>query len=133
MTWWDRVVGADHGVLATVHPERGVDAVPVVFAVDDDGGVVIPVDTVKRKRHTALQRLANLRADPRCTLLVERYSDDWAELWWVRVHGRATVVEDPTPRQRELLAARYPPYAAEGAVASVVVLTPDTVTGWAAT
>ena len=30
---WTRLTESTHGVLATLHPERGVDAVPVVFAV----------------------------------------------------------------------------------------------------
>ena len=33
---WARLAAADHGVLATRHSERGVDVVPIVFAVDGD-------------------------------------------------------------------------------------------------
>jgi PPOX class probable F420-dependent enzyme len=136
VTWWDRLAGAGHGVLATVHPERGVDAVPVVFAVDGGDRIVIPVDTVKAKRHVRLQRLANVAADPRCVLLVEHYDDDWSQLWWVRVHARA-VEAAPTDRDVALLAERHPQYRAAGAgedaVVGVLVLTPSQVTGWAAT
>ncbi len=32
-----RLAAYDHGALCMVHAERGVDAVPVVYAVDDDG------------------------------------------------------------------------------------------------
>lgn len=39
----------DHGILCTVHAERGVDAVPVAYAVDDDGYVGVPIDLVKPK------------------------------------------------------------------------------------
>ena len=88
---WSRLRASDHGVLATVHPERGVDAVPVVFAVDGER-ILLPVDTVKPKSTTRLQRLANLADDPRCVLLVDHYDEDWSTLWWVRVHGTATVV-----------------------------------------
>ena len=38
-----RLAAHDHGVLCTVHPERGVDAVPVVYAVDDDRHIGVPV------------------------------------------------------------------------------------------
>ena len=34
---WDRLAQARHGVLATMHRSRGVDAVPVVFAVVGPG------------------------------------------------------------------------------------------------
>lgn len=126
---WARLAAADHGILATVHPERGVDAVPVVFALDGRT-VVLPVDTVKAKRTNDLQRATNLAGDPRCVLLVEHYADDWDELWWVRAHGRASPSGDVSAAHVALLAARYPEYAAPGAVTSTIVLEPQRVRGW---
>jgi PPOX class probable F420-dependent enzyme len=113
-----------------VHPDRGVDAVPAVFVLDGHR-IVVPVDTVKPKRTVELARLENVRRDPRCVLLADRYSDDWTQLWWVRVHGEARVVEDPEP-WLAVLAERYPQYATPGSVASVLVLTPTVLRGWAA-
>jgi len=127
----ERVARASHGVLATVHASRGVDLVPVVFAMAS-GKILIPVDTVKPKRSTVLQRVTNLEADPRCALLVEHYSDDWDELWWVRVHGRAEA-SGVTDSALESLCERHPRYRAVGAVVAVVTLTPESMTGWAAT
>jgi PPOX class probable F420-dependent enzyme len=127
---WDRLRGAVHGVLGTVHADRGVDAVPVVFVVERDH-FVIPIDTVKEKRGGRLQRLRNLDADTRAVLLVDHYADDWSQLWWVRVHGRAHE-HPPTPAQLEQLAGAFPVYAAPGSVASVIVLAPDEISGWAA-
>ena len=72
-----------------MHASRGVDVVPVVFA-GDSIRLYLPVDTLKPKRTTLLQRVANIEADPRCVLLVD-CSENWDELWWVRVHGRASV------------------------------------------
>lgn len=123
---WSLLRASDHGVLATVHPERGVDAVPVVFAVDGDR-ILLPVDTVKAKSTTRLQRLVNLAADPRCAVLVDHYDEDWSRLWWVRVHGTATVVDG-----RDDALARFPPYREPGAVATTIVVVPDVVTGWRA-
>jgi PPOX class probable F420-dependent enzyme len=127
---WTRLEESTHGVLATVHPHRGVDAVPVVFAVAR-GLIAIPVDTVKPKRHLRLTRLENLRRDSRCVLLVDRYADDWSELWWVRVHATAEIAPSPV-EWVEALAERFAPYRQAGAVAGVVVLRPVAVTGWAA-
>ena len=127
---WERLGPHGHGVLATVHADRGVDAVPVVFVVED-GHVVLPIDTVKDKGSARLQRLRNLDADERAVLLVDRYDDDWSQLWWVRVHGRAREAS-PTARQLDLLAGAFPPYEAPGSVTSVIVLVPTAVTGWAA-
>ena len=128
---WRRLEQQRRATFATVHPARGVDAVPAVYATTPDRRIVIPVDTVKPKRTTALQRLDNLRADDRCVLLVDHYDEDWSRLWWVRVHGRATEAA-ATSELVELLAARYRPYAEPGAVAATIVLTPDRVTGWSA-
>jgi PPOX class probable F420-dependent enzyme len=124
---WERLVDAEHGVLATSHPERGVDAVPVVFAVDGRT-ILLPVDTVKAKSTTALQRLANLERDPRCVLLVDHYDADWSRLWWVRVHGTAAIDDggDVAP----LL--RFAQYRAPGAISAVLRLRPAAVTGWSA-
>ena len=84
-----RLAAHDHGILCTVHAERGVDAVPVAYVVDEDGYVGVPVDRVKPKASLRLQRERNLEADPRATLLVEHWDrDDWSRLWWVRAELR---------------------------------------------
>lgn len=126
---WERLGPHGHGVLGTVHPDRGVDAVPVVFVVANHQ-IIIPVDTVKAKSGARLQRLANLGADDRGVLLVDHYADDWTQLWWVRVHGRGTERE-ATPHL-EHLAEAFPSYRAEGSVTSVIVLTVEELAGWTA-
>ena len=50
----------DHGILCTVREPRGVDAVPVAYVVDDDSYVGVPVDRVKPKASSRLQRERNL-------------------------------------------------------------------------
>ena len=126
---WERLGRHAHGVLGTVHPDRGVDAVPVVFVVADHQ-IVIPIDTVKAKSGHRLQRLVNLDADDRCVLLVDHYVDDWTQLWWVRVHGRGTE-RDATPHL-DRLADALPAYREAGSVTSVIVLTVDELAGWTA-
>jgi PPOX class probable F420-dependent enzyme len=126
-TCWSRLAGSDHGVLGTVHPERGVDLVPVVLAVTADRRLAIPVDTVKPKASTRLQRVANLERDPRCVVLVDRYDPDWSKLWWVRVTGTAIVVEGMAPELH-----RFEQYARPGAVESTILIAPTEITGWSA-
>lgn len=122
---WERLGESGHGVLATVHPERGVDAVPVVFVVNDRREVLVPIDTVKAKSTTRLQRLANVERDPRCVLLVDEFSIDWSKLWWVRIHATAT----PTDELFSEL-ERFEQYRAPGSVVGALRLTPTGVTGW---
>ena len=128
-----RLASHDHGILCTVHADRGVDAVPVAYAVDDDY-VVVPIDLVKPKASLRLQRERNLEADPRATLLAEHWNrSDWSQLWWVRAELRWQA--DPADGRAAALAARladrYPQYR-DQPFARVLVLRIVGATGWAA-
>src|SRR5688572_22635122 len=106
-----RLAAHEHGILCTVHAERGVDAVPVAYVVDEDGFVGVPVDRVKPKVSSRLQRERNLEQDPRATLLVEHWDrDDWSRLWWVRAELRWEAGAEPVRAAAlaALLAGRYP-------------------------
>jgi hypothetical protein len=93
----------------------------------------VPVDRVKPKASSRLQRERNLEADPRGTLLVDRWDrDDWSQLWWVRAELRWQ--GDAAARAAALaaqLAERYPQYR-DQPFARVLVLRIVGVTGWAA-
>jgi len=92
--------------LATVTPDGRPHVVPVCFVLADDA-IFTAVDA-KPKSTRALRRLDNVRANPRASLIVDHYDDDWSQLWWVRVDGRARVVDDD--RAIDLLVAKYPQY-----------------------
>jgi len=124
-----RLAAHDHGVLCTVHAERGVDAVPVVYAVDADGYVGVPVDRVKPKASSRLQRERNLEADPRATLLVDHWDrDDWSRLWWVRAELRFQDGREAALAAQ--LSERYPQYR-DQPFTRVLVLRIVGVSGWA--
>jgi PPOX class probable F420-dependent enzyme len=99
--------------------------VPIVFALDGDT-LYSAVDR-KPKRSQTLQRIENARARPDVTILVDHYDEDWAQLWWIRLRGRARVLDDGDERGRalELLAQKYPQYKTEppdGPVLAVDIL-----------
>ncbi len=123
-----------HGVLCTLHPRRGPDPQPVVYAVSGDNHVGVPIDSVKPKASSRLQREANLEADPRSALLVERWdAEDWSRLWWVRAHLEH--VPRPSEALVEELAdrlARTVPQYADRPFHRVLVCRIVRVTGWAA-
>ena len=147
------VAGARVARLATLRPDGTARLVPITFVLLD-GLVCSAVDDVKPKRSPHLARLDDVRRDPRAAVLVDRYSDDWAQLWWVRIDGTATVHEPgahETSAQRErngaegahetsavaeraraALAEKYVPYAAMPPQGPVLVLTPTRWTGWSA-
>jgi hypothetical protein len=129
-----RLVSHDHGVLCTLHATRGVDAVPCVFAVDEDGFVGVPIDRVKPKSQPRLQREHNLESDSRATLLVEQWDpDDWSRLWWVRASlaWEAAPSAERTDGLATLLADRYAQYR-DRPFDRVLVLRIVDVTGWSA-
>ena len=123
-----------HGVMCTMHPERGPDPVPCVYAVDDAGHVGVPIDRVKPKASTRLKREDNLEADGRAALLVEHWdAQDWTRLWWVRADLQH--VDDPAADVIEgladRLAATVPQYA-DKPFERVVVCRVVGITGWSA-
>jgi PPOX class probable F420-dependent enzyme len=61
--------------LATVRPDGAPDLVPVVFVLEGDTAW-LGVDE-KPKRHRRLQRVVNIRAEPRVSLLADSYDEDW--------------------------------------------------------
>jgi PPOX class probable F420-dependent enzyme len=119
-----RFAAAPVAVLTTVRPDGAPHAVPVVFAVHDD--VVFTAVDAKRKSTQRLQRLANIVAEPRVSLLVDHYDEDWSRLWWVRADGAARVHEagEAMAQGYGLLRAKYSQYdriALDGPVVSVSV------------
>ena len=106
--------------------------VPTCFAIDEDV-VAIPIDEVKPKASTSLQRARNLELDPRATLLVDHWdAADWSRLWWVRLRLERST-EDPaaTARLEMLLRDRYPQYRT-APFAAVLTFRIAGIRGWAA-
>lgn len=120
----ERFAAAHVARLATVTPDGRPHVVPIVFALD--GETIYTAVDGKPKSSARLQRLANIEADPRVSILVDHYADDWSQLWWVRADGVATVrFEGPEyERGLELLRAKYTQYrdvALDGPVIAVAV------------
>ena len=111
-------------MLATVGADGAPHLVPVVFAVHDD--VVYTAVDAKRKSTQRLRRLANIEANPRVSMLVDHYDDDWAQLWWVRADGIAAIhySGEEMAAGYALLRKKYLQYqriALDGPVVTVVV------------
>jgi PPOX class probable F420-dependent enzyme len=129
-TMRSRVGAARVGRLATVTPEGRPHVVPCCFALDGD--VVYSAVDAKPKSTRSLQRLANLRANPAASLLVDRYDEDWSILWWVRVDGEGRIVEDTTERDHALVAlqAKYAQYRQDPPPGDVVAMHTRVWRGW---
>jgi PPOX class probable F420-dependent enzyme len=118
--------------LATADARGIPHLVPITFAVDDDR-VITAVDA-KPKGSAQLRRLSNIAANPRVSLLVDHYHDDWRRLWWVRADGTARIVDGGPELARafDLLRERYPQYRQVELVGPAVVVDVETWNGWAA-
>jgi PPOX class probable F420-dependent enzyme len=131
-----RFAGARVAHLATASSDGRPHLVPFTFALLDDATIVSAVDA-KPKRTTALRRLANIAANPYVAALVDHYSEDWSELWWVRAEGTARVIapdQDLALRSQALnaLAVRYQPYREQRPAGALVLISVERWLGWSA-
>ncbi|MCV7258674.1 TIGR03668 family PPOX class F420-dependent oxidoreductase [Mycobacterium shimoidei] len=97
--------------LATVAPDGMPHLVPVVFAVRLSGDLsredfIYTAVDAKPKTTRRLRRLANIDNEPRVSVLVDHYADDWTQLWWVRADGIAEI-HHPGGQDDEALQAGY--------------------------
>jgi PPOX class probable F420-dependent enzyme len=118
--------------LATADAQGLPHIVPIVFAHHDEDLYFVVDEKPKRTRN--LKRLRNIAGNPRVSVLVDHYEDDWTRLWWVRVDGVANVIAHETDARRaiDLLVAKYPQYAEERPQGPVVAISVETMTGWEA-
>jgi PPOX class probable F420-dependent enzyme len=116
--------------LATVTPEGMPHLVPVVFALRDN--VVYTAVDAKPKTTHRLRRLANIERNPRASVLVDHYTDDWTQLWWVRVDGAAAIYSDGEALHTgyELLRAKYAQYQSVSLDGPVIAVTVRRWASW---
>ena len=127
----DRVERARVARLATVGADNRPHLVPICFVLDGD--VLYSAVDEKPKRSQSLKRIENARANPSVTVLVDHYDDDWAQLWWVRLDGRARVLGDSPEREHalDLLAAKYPQYSPARPTGPVLAVDVERRRSWA--
>ena len=109
--------------LATVGPTGRPRLVPICFAPGPDAGrptvIYSPLDDKPKQGDDprSLARVRDLVERPRATLLVDRWSEDWSRLAWLRLDVVGELIEPERPTLEEHVAAvaalraRYPQYA----------------------
>lgn len=125
-----RVEAARVASLGTVSGSGRPHLVPCCFTLRASA-VYTAVDG-KPKSTLRLKRLANIRSNPRVSLLVHHYEEDWSLLWWIRMDGSARILE--AGREREdalaLLTDKYDHYLQRPPPGPVIALDVDGWTGW---
>jgi PPOX class probable F420-dependent enzyme len=122
------------GRLATVTAQGAPHAVPVVFALVDD--VAYTAVDGKPKTTLRLQRLANIAATGRASLLVDEYREDWSGLWWVRFDGSAQILAVDTGEVRiavKALTRKYQQYVSQPPTGPVIAIRLTRWRWWEAT
>ena len=140
MTGWEDEFVSDRRVarLATVDEDGRPHVVPNVYAFDGER-LYTPIDEKpKRVEAYQLQRVRNIRADPRVAVIVDVYDEDWTRLAWVQIRGRAELLAPASDDERRqtgvaLLHAKYPQYAEMPLdERPIVVIAPAHVASWRA-
>ena len=115
--------------LGTIDPDGSPNLIPFCFVLDGDT-LYSGVDQ-KPKRTKKLQRLENIKRDPRVMVLVDHYEDDWEKAWWVRLRGRARVLgPDESGPGRAMLIEKYPQYVEDPPDDDILAIEIDRWVGW---
>jgi PPOX class probable F420-dependent enzyme len=108
------VAAGRQAVLATMSPSGRPRLVPICFVLAEPGpddplgrpALYTPIDEKPKANRDprALARIRDLLVLPQATVLVDRWSEDWSQLGWVRLEATGEILE-PQPREREEHAA----------------------------
>ena len=126
--------------LATVDIEFKPHLIPVVF-VFDNGRYFIPIDEkTKRSRPEKLKRAKNIQQNPNVALLVDEYNEDWTELFFIMIQGKACIIGGKELEQQndllllekaqKLLSDKYLQYQKTGIGEYVIMIIPQKVITW---
>lgn len=132
---------ARRAVLATIRPDSRPRLVPIAYALDAQADLPLiytPLDE-KPKSVPDPHRLARVRdvvLRPAVSVLVDTWSEDWTQLAWLRLDGRAQLLEaadDGHARAVALLRQRYPQYGGQHLEdRPLLAIEIEAATGWRA-
>ena len=138
------LAAARRAVLATTAPDGRPRLVPICYVVGEDAPdgrprLYTPLDEKPKRVDDPrdLARVRDLLATPDVTLLIDRWSENWSRLGWVRLYGTGVVFEPETQDREEHAAAatalrtKYPQYATHALeVRPIIRLTIDRAVSW---
>jgi len=129
------LTSARGGHRATADENSRPHVIPVCFSTD--GRYIYSVLDQKPKRTalTRLRRVKNILANPQAALLVDHYEEEWGNLWYIMVSGRADLVMEGQEQTDAvaLLREKYQQYRdMDIALNPVIKITPDNIVSWGA-
>jgi PPOX class probable F420-dependent enzyme len=126
----ERVRDARVARLATVGADGCPHLVPICFVLERD--VLYSAVDEKPKRSRRLKRLENIRNHPDVAVLVDHYEEDWTRLWWVRLDGTASVLDEGPEREHALalLREKYEQYRSQPPTGPVIAVHVERWRAW---
>lgn len=121
------------GHLATASAGGVPYVVPVCFAAPGEAVYSVLDQKPKRAALTRLRRIKNILENPRVTLVVDHYEEDWSRLWYILVVGQAKVLLQGDEHAAAIaqLRAKYPQYRKMDLDSNPVIkITPARVVYW---
>jgi len=131
---------ARRAVLATIARDGRPRLVPICFVVDPRRPILwTPLDEKPKAVDVAhLGRVRDIQSDPRVTVLVDRWDEDWTQLAWLRYYGTASIIGPDTEGQARAVAiaalrAKYPQYTKHDLEARLIIrIAIERATSWGA-
>lgn len=122
--------------FATLDDKNRPHIVPICFVYDGELFYTAIDRKPKRVARERLVRLRNIRATPRVALLIDEYDEDWTQLWYILIRGKAKLIPKSASKEHasavRKLRAKYPQYS-HGMLADdapVIRITPERSTVW---
>lgn len=85
------------GRLATADGEGRPHVIPICYSLVDDE-LYTPLDEKPQAvEATGLRRVQNIRQNPRVSVVVDHYTEQWDALGWVQLRGTAVIIEADAP------------------------------------
>lgn len=120
--------------MATSDADGHPYVVPVCYAFDGQRFYTPLDEKPKRVDARKLKRVRNIEARHEASLVIDQYSDDWSQLGYVLIYGRAELVLPGHALHTQalpLLRERYTQYRAMALEnLPVIVITPERVNSW---
>lgn len=142
VTW---LASSRRAVMGTTGPSGSPRLFPIAYAALPAADPIVVYTAIDEKPKTLadpmrLARVRDITQRPRVSLLLDRWSEDWRELEWMRLDGSALVLDATLPahaperrRAIDLLRQRYPQYETHRLETRPIIrIVVDHVASWSA-
>jgi PPOX class probable F420-dependent enzyme len=131
----DFIGAARVGRLGTVDPGGQPLVVPICYAFDGSALFSAIDGKPKKAGGRGLKRIRNIEGNPRVSVAIDHYDEDWSRLRYVIIQGEAEILESGPDYGRAvaMLVAKYPQYRAlpiDPGTGLMIKVTPRSVLSW---